>query len=73
MKSFNEWRKNPKTITITCHDQDNELEDLIKYIKSNGNTGHSFSIIVDPDDEREKRFSWDGDGGDYIKDVKVEN
>ena len=62
-----------KTIIITCNDPDNSLEDLLNYIKINGNPGHSFSIIVDPDSkESTKKFSWDGDGSDYIKDIKVE-
>ena len=61
-----------KVITIQCRDNDNTLEDLLNYIKSNGNTGHSFSIVVDPDDkERRKEFGWDGDGSDSIRDIKV--
>ena len=61
-----------KTITITCKDGDNNLEDLLNYIKSNGNIGHSFNIVVDPDDkERRKEFGWDGDGSDSIRDIKV--
>ena len=69
-KTFKEWtedRKGRKTITIECNDQDNSLEDLLNYIKAIGNIGHSFSIIVDPEDnDHKKTFSWDGDGGDRI-------
>lgn len=55
-----------------CRDEDDTLENLINYIKSNGNIGHTFEIIVDPDDkERRKSFEWDGDGVDSISDVKV--
>lgn len=60
-----------KVITVKCKDSDNTLEDLLNYIKSNGNTGHSFDIVVDPDDERGRRFNWDGDGSDSIRDIKV--
>ena len=58
-------------ITITCRDQDNSLKDLLAYIQKIGNIGHSFSIIVDPDDRKYiHKFGWDGDGGDYIKDIQ---
>lgn len=74
MKTFNEWNqhKNIKIITITCRDGDNTLEKLLNYIKSSGNTGHSFSIIVDPKSEGEQKFYWDGDGSDSIKSIKIE-
>lgn len=72
MKTFLEWsNKNLKTITITCRDQDNELENMLNHIKKTGNCGHSFSILVDPDDKEAKKFHWDGDGNDYIQEIKV--
>lgn len=56
-----------KIIVVECCDQDNNLENLLNYIKKNGNGGHSFTIVVDPDmKESTKRFSWDGDGSDRI-------
>jgi len=61
-----------KTITIKCHDPDDELEGLIDYIRSTGNNGHSFDIVVDPDlEDYRKTFSWDGDGADSIIDIKT--
>jgi hypothetical protein len=60
-----------KTITIVAHDQDNSLENLIEFIKTNGNGGHSFEIIVDPDGDDTQTFDWDGDGGDSIQSIKV--
>lgn len=51
-------------LTVTARDYDAKLEKLINFIKTNGNTGHSFSIDVDG-----KKFDWDGDGGDSIVDV----
>jgi hypothetical protein len=69
MISFNEWKQgqNTKTITITCRDVDNTLEELLKHIKSLGNTGHSFPIVVD----ESKKFEWDGDGADSIFKIEV--
>jgi hypothetical protein len=44
-----------------------KLFDMMDYIKEIGNGGHSFKIVVDPEDSEYKReFSWDGDGGDKI-------
>ncbi len=59
-------------ITILAHDPDGTLVKLLQAIKLAGNVGHSFSIVVDPDDEREQKFFWDGDGADSIRDVRVE-
>lgn len=70
-QKFFEDRK-MKKITVEYSDTEGEFEDLINYIKSNGNTGHSFSIIVDPESENKKEFGWDGDGLNFIKDIKVE-
>jgi len=69
MKTLVEWRrdKNTKTIKVTCRDNDNTLEELLKYIKNIGNTGHSFKIIVDDN----KKFYWDGDGSDTIFEITL--
>lgn len=62
-----------KKIIIDVVDMDNKLENLLKHIQQVGNVGHSFDILVDPDPNGEtKKFGWDGDGSDYIKDIKVE-
>ena len=58
------------TYVVKCKDWDGNLKRLIDYIGENGNTGHSFSIVVDPGDEREKTFGWDGDGTDTIISVE---
>lgn len=61
---------------VICRDPEGSLKSLIEYIGTNGNTGHSFSIVVDPDmteEEGKRSFSWDGDGSDYIKEVRVIN
>lgn len=74
MQKFHEFvtNKSLKTITIICRDNEDSLENLLQYIRKSGNVGHSFSIIVDPKSDGEKRFDWDGDGSDFIKDIKVD-
>jgi hypothetical protein len=49
------------------------LANMIKYIAQNGNGGHSFDTVVDPDSENKKSFGWDGDGSDYIKKVLLDD
>jgi hypothetical protein len=73
MKTFLEWKrdKHTKTITVTCRDNDDTLEQLLRYIKSVGNMGHTFLIVVDPDAKGGKKFEWDGDGSDAIFEIKV--
>lgn len=73
MQTYNEWTRGytTKIITIECRDGNNTLEDLLNYIKGLGNTGHSFSIVVDPKSDAEKKFHWDGDGSDSIKSIKA--
>ena len=59
-----------KFYTIECIDSDGKLKDLLTYIAMNGNGGHSFDIVVDPDDKKnERHFFWDGDGADRINAV----
>jgi hypothetical protein len=71
-KKFKEELNNKKII-ITCRDRDNNLEDLLEYIQSIGNGGHSFEIIVDPTTSNyTKTFYWDGDGSDRIEGITVE-
>lgn len=62
----------PVRIELSANDSTGQLAELLNYIRHNGNGGHSFVIIVDPDlHENTKRFSWDGDGGDRIEEIKV--
>lgn len=62
------------TITVTARDPDSNLAKLLTCIKNVGGVGHSFSIVVDPDEPRglsERKFFWDGDGADRIVDIDV--
>lgn len=63
-----------KEITILADDSEGTLEEMLKMIKAIGNAGHSFEIAVDLDEKeglKDRTFYWDGDGADYIADVKV--
>jgi hypothetical protein len=70
LEESEEKDKEFKTYTITAKDPEGNLRDLLEYIKSLGNTGHSFEIVVDPNKDDEKKFYWDGDGSDSIKNIK---
>jgi hypothetical protein len=59
-------------IEIECNDTEGSLIRLLTYIMRTGNIGHSFDIIVDPDNKEYKMsFGWDGDGADSIRNIKV--
>ena len=59
-------------IIVLTRDRDSNLFNLLNHIKSLGNIGHSFTIVVDPDNKEGKTFSWDGDGSDFIKSIERE-
>lgn len=56
---------------IDCRDNDKNILNLIRMIKKNGNGGHSFSIVVDPDSNGKSDMTifWDGDGSDRINSI----
>lgn len=56
---------------IDCRDYDKNILNLIRMIKKNGNCGHSFSIVVDPDSNGKSDMTifWDGDGADRINSI----
>lgn len=59
-------------ITIRLRDPDNQLIRLIDHIGRASAPGHSFEVIVDPNDsEFAKSFFIDGDGAFYIEDLKI--
>jgi hypothetical protein len=58
-------------IEVKLRDPDNELIQLIEYIKVCAAPGHSFDVVVDPDSiEGRKSFFMDGDGSFYIRHIK---
>lgn len=71
-RMFNDSSVEKKSINLVCRDNDDNLENLLNYIKEIGNVGHSFKIIVDPDSsDTRKEFYWDGDGSDKIFELSV--
>jgi hypothetical protein len=60
-------------LTVKCNRAAAEaLEPLLDHIKKTGAIGHTFDIVVDPDNsDYRKRFGFDGDGPDRIHDIKV--
>lgn len=62
-------------ITIECTSQaaKETLLPLLEYLKRQAGIGHSFPIVVDPDDsEHRKEFGMDGDGAAHIISIKSE-
>lgn len=50
------------------------MKEIIECIKDCGNGGHSYSIVIDPDEKErlsERTFGWDGDGSDYVESVEL--
>jgi hypothetical protein len=79
MKTFSQLKqrideeREPTVYTVTAFDPDHTLQRLLDCIKSVGNTGHSFAIVVDPDAKEgleDRKFYWDGDGADSIKSIE---
>jgi hypothetical protein len=59
-------------VEVEFRDPDNSFIEMIKYIGSSANAGHSFEVVVDPDSkEGRKSFGIDGDGSFYLKTIKV--
>lgn len=60
-------------ISLTVSEQfKTEGVPLLEYIKKQAGIGHSFPVVVDPDDsEYRKEFGIDGDGTSHIYDIKV--
>jgi hypothetical protein len=62
-----------KRMTIIYRDSDNALKQIIEGIQDLGNCGHSFSIVLDPDNPSESiKCGWDGDGNCYIDKITID-
>lgn len=58
-------------IVIKLRDPENQLIKFLIAARGNANPGHSFPVVLDPDDsEHKKEFFFDGDGSFFIKDIK---
>lgn len=59
-------------IELIVRDSEGAMVELLKHIGGAANPGHSFKVVVDPDDEEySKDFFIDGDGDFYLKEIKV--
>lgn len=67
-----EAKKQCEQITLLVRDPDKNLEKLLDCIKSYSTAGHSFPIVVDPDDsEMRQEFYIDGDGADSLLEINI--
>jgi len=58
-------------IEIRLRDPDDQLLNLLKHLQVSANVGHSFNVIVDPDNKEHRgEFGIDGDGMFYLKSIK---
>lgn len=60
-----------KTITVEVNDSENQLVSMLEDIQKSAGVGHSFTVVVDPDEEGGRSYGIDGDGDFKIVDIKV--
>lgn len=71
-QNLRETKDEDVTYQFQVRDREGHIKDLITYLAQTANIGHSFSVVVDPDNsEYTKTFYIDGDGSDYIGEVQV--
>lgn len=73
-KESKQYKGGFKKYTIIA-DDDGTLERILDHLKYNGDIGHSYSIVLDPDATEEEgkiTVGWDGDGADKIMSIKIE-
>lgn len=62
-----------KHYVLTVRDESDEIYNLLKCISDVSRMGHSFNVVVDPNNDKyESKFYIDGDGTDKIYDITVE-
>jgi len=46
---------------------------IVQHLEGTGSAGHSHSVVIDPegDSDDKRTVGWDGDGSDWIEDVKI--
>ena len=63
-------------IEILVRDPEKEMTKFLQKIQRHANPGHSFIVIVDPDqgkaDGGSEHFSFDGDGSFFLKEILVD-
>ena len=61
-----------KKVSMTIRDNEQQIQGLLEVIESYTQMGHSFSVVVDPDNsDYEKKFYIDGDGSDRLDDLQI--
>lgn len=61
-----------KKVVVEVNDPDDQLVKFLEAVRDTANPGHSFPVIIDPDNsETRQEFGFDGDGSFHIKDIKV--
>lgn len=61
-----------KTVTFK-YKGDNDIIEMLEHIQKTAAIGHSFEIVVDPDNsDYKKKYYIDGDGCDRIEDIEVQ-
>ncbi len=58
------------TLIISISGDEGEMLRMLEYIKKTAGIGHSFSVVVDPGYDYEKKFGFDGDGSFRINDIQ---
>ena len=69
LKKLREQRKlnEEKELSISINDSEGNISELLKTISSYTTMGHSFHVVIDPDNEEyKKEFFIDGDGSDKL-------
>ena len=63
------------TVTVTVRKGSGEkMKEILECIKACGNGGHTYEIVIDPEEKEglsERTFEWDGDGSDRVEDVTL--
>lgn len=72
LKTESAKNTNTTKLKLDVSDPDKNIRKLLEYISDLSTQGHSFRVIVDPDDsEFKKSFGIDGDGCDQIYGIQV--
>lgn len=74
MSKFKDYIKESSDLvkyTIVANDPTGQLGKIVDAIKGKGNVGHSYTVVIDPDD-KPIEIDWDGDGPYRIYSIKME-
>jgi hypothetical protein len=76
LKRFDEEIKYVKIVIECSEEAAKSILPVLAHMKRNGDAGHSYSIVSDPEaggtKYGTKKFGFDGDGWDKIKSIKLD-